>query len=206
MSKYHRAHRAVERARGKAKDHTCLVCGQPAYDWALKTELHIFGSRSYSDNVDDYEPLCRSCHRMRDVPQEERRKRGLFVADARRERLRAEGRLGYVKPKAPVPTEEQLEARRQKRQEWSASPEGKATLSRMGKKGGKARAARFVKDEEYQAQARATSRANGKKSGPTSGKKTSAMRRKCITCGLVTTPGGMGTHLSHLEHEGYEDV
>ena len=38
------------------------------------------------------------------------------------------------------------------------------------------------------------------------GKVMSARRRRCLECGLVTNPGGMGQHLKHKRHSGYEDL
>ena len=64
---YHKAHRAVEKARGAAKE--CSRCGptdpDKFYEWANLTG-------NYAD-VTDYERMCRTCHRRYD---KERRLRG----------------------------------------------------------------------------------------------------------------------------------
>lgn len=48
------AHRKVERILGKAKKYKCS-CGKDAIEWSNK-------DHKYSDNLEDYTALCRSCH------------------------------------------------------------------------------------------------------------------------------------------------
>lgn len=33
-----------------------------------------------------------------------------------------------------------------------------------------------------------------------------AMLRRCLDCSMETTPAGMGKHLKHSGHSGYQDV
>lgn len=66
---YRAAHRRVKQLRGPAKDYQCIACGNPARDWALQPtneELTDEQGRQYSDNVEDYAPMCRSCHKTLD--------------------------------------------------------------------------------------------------------------------------------------------
>jgi len=56
-SEYVQAHRAVYRARGKAAEHQC-PCGKQAQHWANITGAY--------EDINDYEALCVSCHRIRD--------------------------------------------------------------------------------------------------------------------------------------------
>lgn len=55
-------HQRVKYARGKAKDYGCAICGtrdkNKSYDWANLTGDY--------NNVMDYSPMCRSCHRKYD--------------------------------------------------------------------------------------------------------------------------------------------
>lgn len=54
-------HRRIHRKYGSAKSKYCVrKCGRVAKDWALKE------GKTYSDNIHDYEPLCRKCHIAQD--------------------------------------------------------------------------------------------------------------------------------------------
>lgn len=59
---YQAMHLRVESRRGKACGHSCHVCGVSdkslSYDWANLT--------GHYDLIDDYAPMCRSCHRWYD--------------------------------------------------------------------------------------------------------------------------------------------
>ena len=48
-------HKRIHRKYGSAKEYTCK-CGEVAKDWAF------IGKGEYTDNRDDYTPLCRKCH------------------------------------------------------------------------------------------------------------------------------------------------
>lgn len=75
---YHAAHIRVGRIRGRASDYQCASCGLPAVEWSYR-----HGSRweqtgmvnrsgrlprlgAWSPDPDDYDPLCRPCHRELD--------------------------------------------------------------------------------------------------------------------------------------------
>lgn len=74
---YEAAHKRVSRARGKAREHGCAHCPQPATNWAFmhgsSGELPAGTQRNgrphgpYSLDVNDYIPLCQTCHRRYDV-------------------------------------------------------------------------------------------------------------------------------------------
>ena len=49
----------VIKRKGKASEYLC-TCGKQAYEWSNK-------DHSYKRNLDDYQALCRSCHRKWDV-------------------------------------------------------------------------------------------------------------------------------------------
>ncbi len=64
--KYAAAHTRIKRARGRAKDHGCAGCGLAADDWAYMHNDSPFeqveDGKPYSTRLDDYAPLCHSCH------------------------------------------------------------------------------------------------------------------------------------------------
>jgi len=53
-------HKWVETKLGKAQNYKCLHCDNQARDWANK-------DHSYKRNLNDYLPLCRSCHKKYDL-------------------------------------------------------------------------------------------------------------------------------------------
>ncbi len=55
---YRAAHREVERVRGKAADYLCQICDRPAEEWS--------SSGRRMDLTQEYEALCRLCHRRKD--------------------------------------------------------------------------------------------------------------------------------------------
>lgn len=74
---YKGAHKRLSRKRGKAKEQTCLKCGEPARQWALLEKKDSPWTREgwiqmarkprpywlhWSLSPDDYAPLCVACH------------------------------------------------------------------------------------------------------------------------------------------------
>lgn len=60
---YHAVHARLRKERGKAREHLC-ACGKQAKHWAYK---HGSGNGlKYSLDMNDYEPMCVSCHRKLD--------------------------------------------------------------------------------------------------------------------------------------------
>jgi len=69
--KYSTVHKNLVRFRGKASDYQCVKCNGKADQWACmnnQTELEIVNGYEvkYSKNLDDYHPLCHTCHRITD--------------------------------------------------------------------------------------------------------------------------------------------
>lgn len=67
-AEYQRNHKRVRKVRGKVKDYNCK-CGRQARDWAHKHNTN-------PADPNNYEPMCRFCHKEYDRPewlQEERR-------------------------------------------------------------------------------------------------------------------------------------
>ena len=63
---YRTIHWRLHKRQGPARKYPCIGCGGPARDWAY---MHTAGENerqdengTYSDDPDDYEPMCRSCH------------------------------------------------------------------------------------------------------------------------------------------------
>lgn len=66
-------HHRVRTARGRAADHTCNDCGDPARDWSYdrRDPQQIMGNdrghvMPYSLDVNHYEALCHGCHKYFD--------------------------------------------------------------------------------------------------------------------------------------------
>lgn len=54
-------HKRIHRKYGSAKTYIC-ICGKQAMDWAF------IGKKEYTDNREDYNPMCRKCHIAMDKP------------------------------------------------------------------------------------------------------------------------------------------
>jgi hypothetical protein len=76
---YKDAHKRVSRKCGKAAQHTCIECGKQAQQWSLRHDepaqqcgwIQLPGRPSrywveWSAHPEDYDPMCRACHRKRD--------------------------------------------------------------------------------------------------------------------------------------------
>lgn len=76
---YATARKRVAALRGRAREHSCLICGGQATSWAYRggSPLELWEWREdslvkkgwlrYSPDPADYDPLCRSCHARKDV-------------------------------------------------------------------------------------------------------------------------------------------
>jgi hypothetical protein len=69
---YSAVHQRLIRARGLASEHACAECGGQAADWAFDNG----DPRGFSEDLDRYSPLCRSCHRKKDHRPKPACKRG----------------------------------------------------------------------------------------------------------------------------------
>jgi hypothetical protein len=56
---YLRRHELVRKVRGKASEHKCIDCGEPAREWSQRHD---------TEGIDpsDYDPRCCSCHQKYD--------------------------------------------------------------------------------------------------------------------------------------------
>jgi hypothetical protein len=68
---YHAVHDRLRARRGKASDCACAGCGGKARDWAYDyacPDEAVWPERNlvYSHDVDRYQPMCTSCHRLQD--------------------------------------------------------------------------------------------------------------------------------------------
>lgn len=77
---YKGSHKRVRSARGRAAEHACVACAEPATEWAYShadtqgelTEVsHIFSKTpraiAYSPDPQFCEPMCHSCHVSADL-------------------------------------------------------------------------------------------------------------------------------------------
>lgn len=62
--KYRAVHARLVQARGKASDHRCVDCDEPAHEWSYRE------TSGFSTNLEDYSPRCCRCHRAHDRLQE----------------------------------------------------------------------------------------------------------------------------------------
>lgn len=195
---YVQVHHEVRRLRGRADDHSCL-CGEPARDWAYQhtgnPELRALdGSRPHSLNPNDYEPMCRSCHIRFDL------KHDPALADR------------Y----APGFNAAAVEALRAK---WENDPEFAEQMRESSSRGGQTYAERMRTDSEYAERMRENNRRGGHamtkrlRAEPELAEQwsetmrtTNSRRRRCLECGLVSNPGGIGKHRLSSGHEEYEDL
>lgn len=68
---YSTVHRHLFEQRGPASNYVC-PCGQPAVHWAWQhtgIELTDNRGRTFSENIADFLPMCRSCHFKLDIAQ-----------------------------------------------------------------------------------------------------------------------------------------
>ena len=73
-----------------------------------------------------------------------------------------------------------------------------AAARAIGSWRGQQNKARLKADADYAARMRGVSKQ--------AVKKVQAKRRRCLTCGMVSTPFGLGSHLSASGHTGYEEL
>jgi hypothetical protein len=63
---YSQAHRRIRESLGRAPEHACAQCADPAHQWAYNHEDPAKRMSTegypYSMNPEYYTPLCRSCH------------------------------------------------------------------------------------------------------------------------------------------------
>ena len=81
---YQAVHLRVRKARGDAAEHRCIECGEQAAQWACQRNKETIDQSMqlpYSTEVDDYEPMCSSCHRVMDSPRGEDHHRATLTED-----------------------------------------------------------------------------------------------------------------------------
>ena len=72
---YWTVHNRLRETRGRASEYLCIACGSRACEWALQpscTAPLISTSGTgigcpYSEDLNDYAPMCRSCHSLLDA-------------------------------------------------------------------------------------------------------------------------------------------
>lgn len=66
---YKAVHMRLKRRIGPARNFPCVACGSHAHAWALKNGSPIERADKngrYSDALEDYQPMCHSCHNSMD--------------------------------------------------------------------------------------------------------------------------------------------
>lgn len=137
---YHQAHRNVEAARGRAAEHPCVECGEPARDWAYQhvgePELVSETGAPYSTDVSQYAPMCRGCHLSLDYDHGTVRGFATFWPTATEE---------YLEHHKKVATENAVAARAalsEKLRDPAEGPRIRAAQSEGAKQGGMAQVRR----------------------------------------------------------------
>lgn len=67
---YNPAHRSLQHIRGKARNYSCVDCGEQAEEWSYNggdpDEITDGDGRRFTRNVAAYSPRCVRCHRFFD--------------------------------------------------------------------------------------------------------------------------------------------
>lgn len=100
---YDQVHHGLQWVFGPASQHLCISCGEQASDWAYqytagdKEQKSETGS-PYSDDLNHYAPMCRSCHRSFDIQNDPERHVSLNFQPGGQRAIKAllEGDSGWV--------------------------------------------------------------------------------------------------------------
>lgn len=181
---YGDVHGLLLRERGSARNYVCVGCGQPAKDWAYQHNgdpeyRDERGRAPYAEDIYGcYSPMCAKCHKILDLEREPE------VAEARRALGRKVGSLRT--PQSQKAARENAILARQAIQE-------RLTPERREEIGAYKVHRQSTRPEVSVVRANAAKVANSK-------------RRRCLDCGRVSTPAGLGRHLKSSDHSGYEDL
>ena len=176
-------HTRLYKSRGYAREHSCIGCGRQALDWAYQytagaKELVSTTGRRYSNDLDDYAPMCRRCHSRFD------REKDLEMAERVRESARSTPR------EVRVAAGEAFARRLREDPEFAA--EMKVIHGRATRLGGAATARKFREDPEFQAK-------------HTERLRNAALKKyTCTECGYTNNAGTVARHQKRFNHEGRE--
>lgn len=105
---YSTVHRRTRRWLGKASVYRCEQCGEQAKDWAYdgldpeeRTEVINGRAMLYSLYTEHYVPLCRSCHRLKDLAMY-RERHGIAAPEVRKRNPNPKPRAGYWERFGPL--------------------------------------------------------------------------------------------------------
>lgn len=184
MKTYAEVHELLLKERGRASEQLC-VCGKPAQEWSYQyngnPELYLGPGKKlpYCEDVYvGYEARCKKCHRVFDLANDP------TLRNVMGENGRSTGNLA---------TEASQKAARANLVVARAAITDEVRR-RTGKALGRLRVERLKADPEYAAQVSEQSRKNA------------STKRKCLQCGLVSHPPGIGTHQKASGHKGYTDI
>lgn len=187
MNVYRFMHREVVRVRGRASQYACL-CGNPATEWALNhtgSSIRVEAGLMFSEDVEEYDPLCRSCHIRRDLQAGQRT---VAFLDSDPETL-FEWRSEAGKKGAAATWSGGSGLNREKH---SASARRNAVAARS-------KLAELQADPVEGPRIRARQSEGAKKAG-------GFQKRRCAECGRETNAPGLSAHQRATGHEGVEHV
>lgn len=200
---YYTVHRKLKDTRGRASSLDCYLCGKRARDWAYQhtssdEKVDPRTGRVYSDDPRDYEPMCRACHRQRDLLRQESVRSaaeagGKRVGEATAKRWRENPEAAHAQRSAAGKIG--IRAAHERIREDPELREKHAAGARRN--GVKARAAlrKKLDDPEESARIRALQSGGGRRGGGT--------KRRCLACGVEMNAGAMGMHQKHSGHTGW---
>ena len=204
---YYTVHRKLKDTRGRASSLDCYLCGKRARDWAYQhtssdEKVDLRTGRVYSDDPRDYEPMCRACHRQRDLLKQESVRSaaaavGKRVGDASAKRWLEDPEAAHAQRSAAGKIG--IQAAHKTIREDPILREKHAAGARRN--GVKARAALAEKLNDPVEGARIRARqSEGAKRGGT------AQRVKCLTCGAEMNIPSLARHQKARGHSGREKV
>ena len=176
-------HSRLYRSKGAAKSHPCVGCGKTARDWAYQypkgsQELVDASGQRFSESMEDYATMCRTCHVAFDAEKDPAQKLRRDVASRSVDRA--------TRKRAGDAFAERLKT------DPEFSQEMKVVRDRATRLGGAATAERFRDDPEFREERSASLRQ-------------AALRRyTCLECGYTNNAGTVARHQKRLNHEGRE--
>ena len=203
---YEQVHAGLHWAYGRAAEFPCVRCENQANHWCYQysagdSVLFSPTGAPYSEDFEDYAPMCRRCHKAFDMSMEPRlieavRINGLGAARRNNERAKADPEWSAERARR---MQESIRKRREADPEFAE--QYREAKSRAGKLGGYPSGKPWTEARRVaHAQMTADSRDRWKAGASKGGHTTKKVRRMCAECGRISTPAGMGNHLKRSGH------
>lgn len=203
---YEQVHSGLHWFYGRASEFPCVCCDLPANHWcyqytAGELELRSPSGSLYSENFEDYAPMCRKCHATLDMSLDPRKRESVRrsgLAAAARNNARAAEDPEWASARA-------LRAQDAIRKRIESDPEFakryRDTKSRTGSLGGYPAGKPWSPRRREAHESMPSESKERLLAGATAGgHSTSRVRRMCAECGKISTPAGMGNHLKKSGH------